>query len=529
MDYQECKTNFNELLLSDPDAFDHCINLFKQKPTDIYTDLLNGHCIKITNKKTTYYNKIHDPTPVMENFKKLLGESNPVYLNFIEYCNPSISEKCCNCISVSLYILNLENYSYLSRFIFTIEQSILNIATFLPGWVYRLYLDPSVFEAIAAVKTKADAEIENKQKYEDLYELYVRTMRAIAASPNCEIYLTSCSDYTGDHSTAGKRRISRFTALIEDDVNINACREADGLIDVIDCYNLKIFETLPIATFAYHTHSMPGKSYYVQTGRSIRNLIFSFSAGIFASKFKINSTIFDQVNQSVLNNYKKINNRDFKTYDEHFLMELFHIFSNNTSYVHEIEYLFGILPMYSRDNIDPLNKYHVNIDEAQLEKLTHGSISTITMDNIIEGTIYMHINNDVKYKNDNVLLNAVMYFSQNKDDFAYIFVFGCLLRLYILYCDDFFSHIQHIKTSQIDKFIVHHLLLDSLNITTGVATLLVETPSNFNDILLKMFVHISKNMRTTYSMIGGSKITDIYFNKYLKYKLKYLNIKKTNK
>ena len=123
MDYSECKTDFNKLLASNYDAIDHCINLFKETPdsADIYHDILNGECIKITNKKTEYYNKKYDPEPVISNFKHVLGEENPVYLKFIEYCDPSIREECCNCVSVSLYILNPDRYNYLSRFIFTIE------------------------------------------------------------------------------------------------------------------------------------------------------------------------------------------------------------------------------------------------------------------------------------------------------------------------------------------------------------------------------------------------------------------------
>ena len=71
------------------------------------------------------------------------------------------------------------------------------------------------------MKTKADSEIEHKHKYIDLYSLYVSTMRKIASQPNCEIYLTSCSGYA-DVETAGKRRNSRFSGFVDDDVNINA-------------------------------------------------------------------------------------------------------------------------------------------------------------------------------------------------------------------------------------------------------------------------------------------------------------------
>ena len=539
MNYSECKTDFNKLLLSDYEAMDHCIKLFKETPdtADIYQDILNGHCIKITNKKTEYYNKIYDPRPVIENFKNVLGEDNPVYLKFIEYCNPNINEKCCNCVSVSLYILNPDNYLYLSRFIFTIEQSILNIATYLPDWIYRLYLDPSVFEAISAVKTKADTfvSIEHKKKYLDLYSLYVSAMSNIASQPNCEIYLTSCSGYTTDSLVAGKRRNSRFSGFVEDDVNINASREADGLVDAVDCYNLKVFEIIPIATFAYHLGSSPSKHYYKITGNNDENLIFTFSAGLLASKFKINADIFEEIHLTVLSNYEKIKYNTFQAYDENFLVELFcvfsdKIFSDTSSHIEKIRYLFGILPINADEikKFDISQKYHVNIDSTLVEELTNYAISTISARTLIDEKIMDNIFNNEEYKDDEALLEFVEYCyieRHSKYNYPIMVVFNSLMHLYIMYCNNFFEYIQRIKIEHSNKFIIHPFMADILNITTSDALLIIDTPSSFNNILLKFFVHATENARSKYPKIGGSKNNDIYYGKYLKYKKKYLNIK----
>lgn len=540
MDYSECKADFNKLLASNYDAIDHCINLFKETPdsADIYHDILNGECIKITNKKTEYYNKKHDPTPVISNFKNLLGEENPVYLKFIEYCDPSIREKCCNCVSVSLYILDPKRYDYLSRFIFTIEQSILNLATYLPDWIYRLYLDPSVFEAIAAVKTRADTEIEHKQKYIDLYSLYVRTMHNIASQPNCEIYLTSCSGYDADVTTAGKRRNSRFSGFVEDDVNINACREADGLVDAVDCYNLRVFENLPIATFAYHLGSSPGMNYYKVTDRGHKKFIFTFSAGVLASKFKIKHAIFDNTHRTVLSNKEKNNDNHFQAYDEQFLAELFCIFSDNTSHSDEIRYLFGILPINRNDNTDISGKYYLNIGVDILDAITNNAITAISANSFMTGTIVENISMSDEYKDDTFLSRMVKYYNtevHEKEKYHLAVQFNALMVLYILYCPGFFEYIKYIKQGDRDssKFIIYPNIIDVLNITTSEGLLIIDTPDHFDNTVLDFFVHISENARTNFPKIGGSKFsktggsknTDKYFSKYLKYKLKYLNIK----
>lgn len=532
MDFLKCKTNFQELINSDYGATEQCIKIFKEKMIareDIYEDLLNGFCIKITNKKTGYYNKIYDPAPIISNFKKLLGEENPVYLKFIEYCNPTVNDKCCNCVSVSLYILNSNKYDYLSRFIFTIQQSIINLAKYLPDWIYRLYLDPSVFEAINAVKTKAESDITNKEEYIKLYELYVDTIKNIASQPNCEIYLTSCTDYSGDNMTAGKRRNSRFTGFVEEDVNINASREGDGLVDFIDCYNLKVFENLPIATFAYHLGSGPGTNYYVKTtGGKFQDLIFSFSAGLVASKFKIKQTIFEQAKKNVLDNYRLIKEDNFQAYDEHFLIELFKVFSNNNTHVEQIKYLFGLLPMGNRDSAYSSQNYYVTIDNIILDKLTNNGYSDIDTNAFLDNSAIIKINENHTYKNDELLLSMAKYsMTKTEDDdnfYKVAFFMARLSILHIIYNTEFFDYIQQFKTEHNNKFINLCCMYEISNIATD-GTVITETDGHFDYTSMNLFNEVLLNLRTNIPMIGGNQINDMYFNKYLKYKSKYMKLK----
>ena len=134
MQNSNCKTNFQEYIYTNYGAIEECINIFKDKLSereDVYEDLYNGHCIKITNKKEKFYNKTYDPRPILENFKSVLGEDNTLYKNFLDCCNVEVLDKCCNCMSVVLYLRDNQDIFSLSRFIFTIEQSILNLAKYL--------------------------------------------------------------------------------------------------------------------------------------------------------------------------------------------------------------------------------------------------------------------------------------------------------------------------------------------------------------------------------------------------------------
>lgn len=529
MDYLKCKTDFQEFINSDYGAVEQCIKIFKEKlvaEEDIYEDLLNGKCIEITKKKTSYYDKIYDPTPIIINFKHFLGEENPIYLNFVEYCNPTINENCCNCISVSLYILDVNNYCYLSRFIFTIQQSISNVQKYLPDWIYRLYLDPSVFEAIRAVGIKAETDESSKYSYSELYKLYVDTIKQIANQPNCEIYLTMCTDYSEGRANAGKRRISRFRGFVDEDVNINACREADGIVDAIDCYNLKIFEKLPIATFAYHLGSMPGEYYYstVKNYGPITDLVFSFSAGLIASKFKIKKTIFEQHKKTVLDAVLTQREKNFKTFDEWFLMEMFRVFTQNKKFAYEIKYLFGILPNTKTVDSDI---YSVFISGDDLDKLTDGVYSSINIDEFNE--------DELKIKSGDLREYMQVFYSTKTDtdpDYYPVGFFLSNLCIYhVIYNTKLFKYIRELKITQPNKFINLVCMYGIINMTTEDALLITEKDGEIDFTLVDLFSEILAAARIEIPMIGGyqNKVNNDYLKKYLKYKSKYIELKNATK
>lgn len=396
MDFLKCKTNFQEYINTEYGAVEQCIKIFKDKMTareDVYEDLYNGSCIKITQKKERLYNKTYDPRPIIENFKKILGEDSPFYLNFLECCNTDVLEGCCNCISVVLYITDYTNWNALSRFLFTIEQSIMNVNKYLPDWVYRLYLDPSVFESIEHVKTLAD--LDNRDKFMKLYELYLTTIKNIASNPNCEIYLTYCSNYLEDPTNnIGKRRNNRFSGFYELDVNINASREADGLIETIDCYNLKLLENEPFASLVYHMGSMPGTVYFenCKYGDN-KDLIFSLSAGLIALKFKFKLEFYENARKTAIDNFKKIGKISYQAIDECLLIELFKNLSYNRmkddNISKNISHLFGIIHTSTIDKFESTQNYYINIDGSILNKFTGGYFEYVC-DNYFYSEDYLH-------------------------------------------------------------------------------------------------------------------------------------------
>jgi hypothetical protein len=527
MDYLKCKTDFQKIISSKYSAIDECLKIFDEKLEaleDVYDDIYNGKCIKINSKKNEeiYYNKIYDPQPIIANFKEQFGEENQIYKDFIRYCDPTIREKCCNCVSVSLYILKPTIYNYLSRFIFTIEQSIKNMAQYLPDWIYRLYLDPSVFEAINAVKIKANSEVDldKKSNYNGLYNMYRITLINISKSPNCEIYLSKCSDYS--QNTAGKRRSSRFSGFYEENVNINASREADGIVEAIDCYNLKIFENMPIATFAYHLISTPAQNYYVRMRYgSVDDILFSFSAGLITTKFKIKREIFENIQNIVIKNYTTMAQTNYNAIDEHFLIELFRPFcTKNKSYLNQLKYLFGVLPLSNRDNNYDHQNYYVTIPNTKFIELSNGlfNIAEEDFESKIATTLIKSI---PAYKNDKHLLNIAKYSEKlTHEDFSIMFFISNLIRYYLLNTHPIIKYLQKIKKCYPNKFINIQIMESLSNITTNGLFLINDVNGEFNYDLLDLFEGVINTSKINVPLIGGN-----FYEKYLKYKTKYLKLK----
>ena len=93
----------------------------------------------------------------------------------------------------------------------------------LTDWIVRLYFDVSVYDHIS--NNKLAGVLLNNWEY-------------LLNACNVEIYTFICDD--SSYPTARKRSF-RFMVLYDREVNVAILREADGIVTVQDCHNIKVF------------------------------------------------------------------------------------------------------------------------------------------------------------------------------------------------------------------------------------------------------------------------------------------------
>jgi hypothetical protein len=543
MNYSTCSSNFQNLINRNYQNIDECIKIFADKldRKNIYSSLLNGECISIGDKKMSYYNKTYDPAPIISEWLKHFSPEDKEFLLFNKMCDTSTYTNCCNCISVSLYVTKSTNYPSLSRFLFTIEQSIKNVKKFLNDWLYRLYLDPTVFELIANLKKHVETNPHDEPN-KKLYSLYYNSLQNISLEPNCEIYFTLCDSFTSDTLTMGKRRNSRFNGFYLTDVNINASREADGIIDIMDCFNLRTLEFMPYSSLAYVMGSFPGTTYwsgYAKYG-NFNDIFFSLSAGLFACKFKIKKTFFDERLANTLENLRKLSISDFQAFDEFFLAELFKDFMPLKDSKYKLSKLFGLVYTNETQNHDQMkikSSYATNLDLNFFDKISNGLFNEVYM------TV---VNNNLKYsdcleKNPNFYSNDFLtklvdyyrlwqYKYGEKEEF-FVEKFGKMLiisNIIWYYFSNYNTHeiFQHELYYNPGKFFICEDLWYSLNILSTNPVIFVNKDSTYDFELNELLVEMAEITRNSGNNLYWKKSEDVYKNKYLKYKNKYLKLKK---
>ena len=95
-------------------------------------------------------------------------------------------------------------------------------------------------EALIRHFKRQSKDIKNKET--DVFEAYNELLNL----ENVEIYTIICDDITEtteiDKVSVHQTRSYRFNALLDDSVNINISREADGIVTFTDCHNIRCFE-----------------------------------------------------------------------------------------------------------------------------------------------------------------------------------------------------------------------------------------------------------------------------------------------
>ena len=557
----DCRANFQELINSNFDSLKVCIDEFnKHLREDIgtYDDVLNGKCYRVNNKKEEFYNKDYDVSNVVDFVKTSFGEDSEYYHNFMTtFDTDTKTEKCCNCVNVSLYITNKSNVTALSRFIFTIYLSILNMENFLSDWVYRLHIDPSVFENLYELKTMSElpenimADTVSSTSLKTIYETYLTTLKKIAAHKQVEIFLSNCISFDIKSNT-GLKRTSRFISLIDDSVSISTSREADGLISPIDCYNLKISEQINSIGLVYplteneDTGSTPANIYYKkkynmdlikEANDDSKKIIFSVSAGLLTLKCKVNKKYFEECIKLSLGEADGIDNNKvdyYKSYDEQFVAELLKNFCIGKSKDKlKILKVFGVIsrvntfPILPSDNLvrvevdfikdTIINRIYKTLPEAFVSASEAQKFFTNFMSEI-----------DIKYTNDTTFIFILKKLIKVMHSYDYDsqFYYSNLISYYFY---NKYYYIEIIKTNIAlgsNKLLLTDNIIDELNITTGDTKLINKNEynsgynlDNYNDLLLVF------NSVNSVPVGGAHNNSQKYYQKYLKYKNKYVALK----
>lgn len=151
-----------------------------------------------------------------------------------------------------------------------------------------------------------------------------KTFKQIIENSNVEVYTYLCQSFNNSIPIERTRTL-RFLPMIDDDVNICVVREADGIVSNLDCHNIKIFSKsdkifyLPLVVPYYNNITLDDdvlfssyspwlqlyKVLFEQEYFSNHQNLYDLLAGTFSIKLKIKK---DYYQTKILELQKKINN-----------------------------------------------------------------------------------------------------------------------------------------------------------------------------------------------------------------------------
>jgi hypothetical protein len=174
--------------------------------------------------------------------------------NIAEIADLTSRDNCCNCISFTLYIRydqlifdrwnnhdeyrnDIVEYLYtMYAYLLSIKISVTNITRCLPNFISRIYLDISIFKILFEINKIIDEYNFENNRIETLLNKNKEIVEFLFNNISTEVYTI-----TDPESDIEKTRSYRFLTLIESDVNIKVLREADGIVSYMDCMNIQKF------------------------------------------------------------------------------------------------------------------------------------------------------------------------------------------------------------------------------------------------------------------------------------------------
>lgn len=216
-------------------------------------------CKLINTKRHDKYIHTYDINTIRDTIANDPAQAaSQYYEDFQNIVDDTIYTACCNCISIVLY--SKTDFKSLIKYLRTIYFSVKNVERFLNDWVFRIYMDSSVYLTLVDARGRGRTgtgmvrgyELENIERAFIYYSYIVN-------SPNVEIYTFLCEDFvipSFDESdteeeiddkfqiydkTLARTRFLRFLTLTDPTVKTCIMREADGIVSATDCHNIDAF------------------------------------------------------------------------------------------------------------------------------------------------------------------------------------------------------------------------------------------------------------------------------------------------
>ena len=237
----------------------------------------------------------------------------------LETIDLNVKNNCCNCVSFSVYsdiygnLYNISEYNYgmygnLLRYLKCIYISTLNIIKYFKTFIVRIYLDYLILHVIDSIKTYKCTD------YDNLINEMINILEILFKNENVEIYYVECGEYDdifNDNSRCkeevGIERFFRFLPLIDDDVNILICRDADGIVTFNECKNIENFINSKYLIYQMASHALnirdkyDVKEEYIEKNENIYNFNYSNSYSDWIKKYRQNQKSFYTNNVCLMN------------------------------------------------------------------------------------------------------------------------------------------------------------------------------------------------------------------------------------
>lgn len=320
-------------------------------------------------------------------------------------------DRCCNVISMCLYIVNNDNVDILlqslRKYLLSIERSLKNIQVNLPLWVVRLYFGSSVNASIEKIKNIKRERPELEDKIIAEVDKIIAAYEFIISHAQVELYLINEESLTYGIEEI---RTARFAPLYDKQVNVCIVREADGTVTNLDCHNIDFFLHSPRHLFYLpnygkincfetyvndvggieHPYLFSGYSGWLGFYKSVlrrdffasHQNVYDLLAGLFGTKLKLKGDFYNKTFETLK---KQISELEPPTLSESKAVLLPHIYSKivipprGTSYLSYVDFISQF------KNLNFTTMLNLGFDEILLLDLFKDIISVpLLADSLVE-------------------------------------------------------------------------------------------------------------------------------------------------